>query len=213
MTLFQDAIKVISFDADGTLATTEFADAIWHNEIPRLYAERNKMSFDEAKRHVFAEYQKVGEHRVEWYDAKYWFHRFGLGDLQPVFNSLSYKIAYYPEVEEILSSLSQRYQLIIASNSPHYYLQLLLAGIRGYFSRIFSSVSDYNEIKKEAFFLRVCREMKVKPQQLVHVGDNFEFDFIAPKQAGIKAFFLDRNNQREEGVTDLKEFAANLGLS
>jgi len=213
MTLFQDAIKVISFDADGTLATTEFADAIWHNEIPRLYAEKNKMSFDEAKRHVLAEYQKVGEHRVEWYDAKYWFHRFGLGDLQPVFNSLSYKIAYYPEVEEILSSLSQRYQLIIASNSPHYYLQLLLAGIRGYFSRIFSSVSDYNEIKKEAFFLRVCREMKVKPQQLVHVGDNFEFDFIAPKQAGITAFFLDRNKQREEGVTDLKEFAANLGLS
>jgi HAD superfamily hydrolase (TIGR01549 family) len=213
MTLSQDAIKVISFDADGTLATPEFADAIWHREIPRLYAEKNKMSFDEAKRHVFAEYQKVGEHRVEWYDAKYWFQRFGLGHHQPVFNRLSHKVAYYPEVEEVLSSLSQRYQLIIASNSPHYYLQLLLAGIRGYFCRIFSSVSDYNEIKKEAFFLRVCREMKVKPRQLVHVGDHFEFDFIIPKQAGITAFFLDRNKQREEGVTDLKEFAANLGLS
>jgi len=213
MTLFQDAIKVISFDADGTLATPEFADAIWHREIPRLYAQKNKMSFKEAKRHVLAEYQKVGEHRVEWYDAKYWFQRFGLGDLQPVFNSLSYKISYYPEVEEVLSSLGQRYQLIIASNSPHYYLDLLLAAIRGYFSRIFSSVSDYNEVKKEAFFLRLCREMKVKPQQMVHVGDHFEFDFIIPKQAGITAFFLDRRKQGEEGVTDLKEFAARLGLS
>jgi HAD superfamily hydrolase (TIGR01549 family) len=213
MTLFQDAIKVISFDADGTLATTEFANAIWQTEIPRLYAKKNKMSFIEAKRHVFAEYQKVGEHRVEWYDAKYWFHRFGLGHHQPVFDRLSHKIAYYPEVEEVLASLSQRYQLIIASNSPRYYLELLLAGIEGYFRRIFSSVSDYNEIKKEAFFLRVCREMEVKPQQLVHVGDHFEFDFIVPKQAGITAFFLDRNKQREEGVTDLKEFAANFGLS
>jgi FMN phosphatase YigB (HAD superfamily) len=211
MTLSKDTIKVISFDADGTLATTEFADAIWHSEIPRLYAKKNKMSFDEAKRHVLAEYQEVGEHRVQWYDAKYWFQRFGLGDLQPVFNSLSHKISFYPEVEEVLSSLSQSYQLIIASNSPRYYLDLLLAEIKGYFSRIFSSVSDYNELKQEAFFLRVCREMRIKPQQMVHVGDNWEFDLIAPKRAGITAFFLDRNKQREEGVTDLKEFAATLG--
>lgn len=213
MRSFQDAIKVISFDADGTLATPEFADAIWHREIPRLYAKKNKMSLNEAKRHVFAEYQKVGEYRVEWYDAKYWFQRFGLGDLQPVLNRLSYKISYFPEVEEVLSSLSQRHQLIIASNSPHYYLDLLLAAIRGYFSRIFSSVSDYNEVKKEAFFLRLCREMKIKPQQMVHVGDHFEFDFIVPKQAGITAFFLDRRKQGEEGVADLKEFAARLGLT
>ena len=213
MTLFQDAIKVISFDADGTLATPEFADAIWHREIPRLYAKKNKMSLNEAKRQVFAEYQKVGEHRVEWYDVQYWFDRFQLGNHQPVLNRLSYKISYFPEVEEVLSSLGQRYQLIIASSSPHYYLDLLLAAIRGYFSRIFSSVSDYNEVKKEAFFLRLCREMKVKPQQMVHVGDHFEFDFIVPKQAGITAFFLDRRKQREEGVTDLKEFAAKLGLT
>ena len=213
MTLFQDAIKVISFDADGTLATPEFADAIWHREIPRLYANKNKMSLNEAKRQVFAEYQKVGEHRVEWYDVQYWFDRFQLGNHQPVLNRLSYKISYFPEVEEVLSSLGQRYQLIIASNSPHYYLDLLLAAIRGYFSRIFSSVSDYNEVKKETFFLRLCREMKVKPQQMVHVGDHFEFDFIVPKQAGITAFFLDRRKQGEEGVTDLKEFAAKLGLS
>ena len=39
----------------------------------------------------------------------------------------------------------------------------VIAEIKGYFSRIFSSVSDYNELKQEAFFLKVCREMRVKP--------------------------------------------------
>lgn len=211
MTSFKDAIKVISFDADGTLATPEFSDALWHREIPRLYAEKNRMSFDEAKRHVLAEYEEVGEHRVEWYDAKYWFHRLEIGEHQPVLNSLSHKIAYYPEVAEVLSSLSRRYQLIIASNAPQYYLDLLLAEIRGYFGRIFSSVSDFNELKKEAFFLRVCREMKVRPQQMVHIGDNWELDFIAPKRVGITAFFLDRDGEESEGVVrDLKEFATKL---
>jgi len=212
--MLAERIKVISFDADGTLATTEYSDAIWHSELPRLYAEKNGMGLEEAKRYVFAEYQKIGEHRVEWFDVRYWFHRFELGDHMAVLYSLRHKISYYREVEDVLSALSQRYKLIVASNSPQYYLDLLLQGTTGYFSRIFSATSDYGELKSGRFFLRVCQEMEVSLDEIIHIGDSRDFDLIAPQEAGIRALFLDRSTkgQRYDTVSDLNEFVVKLGL-
>ena len=212
--MFKERIKVISFDADGTLATTEYSDAIWHSELPRLYAAKNGMGFEEAKKYVLAEYQKVGEHRVEWYDVRFWLRRFELGDHMALLYSLKHKISYYAEVEDVLSALSQRYNLIVASNSPHYYLDLLLQGITGYFSRIFSATSDYSELKSRRFFLRVCQEMEVSLDEIIHIGDSREFDLIAPQEAGIRAFFLDRSTKGRnyDTVSDLNEFVVKLGL-
>ncbi len=209
----KDSIKVISFDADGTLATPEFSNAIWHDTIPRLYARRNGMNFEEAREYVSKEYDSVGEHRVDWYDMAYWFQRFGLEDHRVVLHSLKHKVSYYPEVEDVLSALSQRYKLIIVSNSTREYIELLLQGIQSYFSWIFSPPSDYNELKSGRVFLRVCREIKAKPVEMVHVGDHPHFDLTAPREAGIRALLLDRDKREstQDAVGDLNEFAAWLG--
>ena len=73
-------IKVVSFDADGTLVTPDFSQAVWYEGVPSLYARKNGISFQEAKAFIEKEYQVVGDCRVEWYDIKYWLQRFGLGD-------------------------------------------------------------------------------------------------------------------------------------
>lgn len=46
---------------------------------------------------------------------------------------------------------------------------------------------------------------------IVHVGDSWEFDYIAPSEAGIKAFYLDRDgsmggNALDGTVRNLREF-------
>lgn len=207
-------IKVISFDADGTLATPEFTAAFWLDAIPRLYAQRKGIDLAQAREYVFGQYEQVGEHRVQWYDMAYWFQRFGLADHRAVLQGLKHKVAYYPEVEPILSRLSQRYRLIIVSNSMREYLQFLLQGIQGHFARIFSPTSDYNQLKSGPVFLRVCQEMGTGPGEMVHIGDSRPFDLLAPREAGIRSFLLDRDN-RERGqdtVGDLNEFAARLDL-
>ncbi len=71
-------IRVISFDAEGTLVEPGFSTLIWEYEIPRLYAERQGLSFGEAKRLVLEEYSRIGEDRIEWYDVGYWFKTLGL---------------------------------------------------------------------------------------------------------------------------------------
>jgi putative hydrolase of the HAD superfamily len=196
-------IKVVSFDADGTLVTPEFSQAVWYEGVPSLYARKNGLSFKEAKAFVEKEYQVVGDCRVEWYDIKYWLQRFGLGPPlgghQQLLEDYRHTVSCYPDVKQALSSLRKDYTLIVISCSTREFLPYLLDGIEGYFARVFSSVSDYSQIKTPEFFLEVCRQMGVSPQEMAHVGDLWEQDFLVPKEAGIKAFHLDRRGERKDG--------------
>lgn len=193
-------IKVVSFDADGTLVTPDFSQAVWYEGIPSLYARRNGISFEEAKAFIEREYRVVGDLRVEWYDIKYWLRLFGLGDChEQMLEDYRHRVSCYPEVAQALSSLSKDYTLIVVSCSTREFLPYLLDGIEEHFARVFSSVSDYGQVKTPEFYLEVCRQMCVSPQEMAHVGDLWEQDFLAAEEAGIKAFHLDRRGERKDG--------------
>ncbi len=193
-------VKVISFDADGTLVTPDFSQAIWFEAIPTLYAKKKGISFKEAKAFIEKEYQVVGDYKIEWYDVKYWLQRFGLGDChKQMLEDCRHRVSCYPEVAQALSSLGKDYTLIVVSSSTRDFLPYLLDGIEGYFARVFSTVSDYGQIKTPGLFLEVCRQMGVSPQEMAHIGDLWEHDFLAPQKAGVKAFHLDRRGERNEG--------------
>jgi len=209
-------VKVISFDADGTLVTPDFSQAVWYEGVPSLYARKNGISFQEAKAFIEKEYQVLGDHRIEWYDIKYWLQRFGLGPPlaghQQILEGYRHRVSCYPEVAQALSSLSKDYTLIVVSCSTREFLPYLLDGIEGYFARIFSTVSDYGQVKTPEFYLEVCRQMGVSPREMAHVGDLWEQDFLAAKQAGLKAFHLDRKGERKDGssLVSLADLEARL---
>jgi putative hydrolase of the HAD superfamily len=202
-------VKVVSFDADGTLVTPDFSQAVWFEAIPALYAKKKGISFGEAKTFIEKEYHVVGDCRIEWYDIKYWLRRFGLGDChKELLEDCRHRVSCYPEVSQVLSSLGKDYTLIVVSCSTREFLPYLLDGLEGYFVRVFSTVSDYGQIKTPQFFLEVCRQMSISPQEMAHVGDLWEQDFVVPREAGLKAFHLDRRGERKDGsslrsLTDL----------
>ena len=48
--------------------------------------------------------------------------------------------------------------------------------------------------------------MGVKPSHVIHVGDNWQFDFLNARQAGINSFYIDRSGRNhEESLTDLTQ--------
>lgn len=199
-------IELISFDAEGTLVTPDFSETIWHEAIPRLYAQKQGLDFAQAKRCIVEEYGRIGDQRLEWYDIEYWFNYLGLGSSEPAIQSCMCKISYYPEITEVLSSLASQYGLIVASGTPVELLHLLLRDIKPYFVRLFSSVSHYKQLKSPEFYLSICEEMGVKPSQVVHVGDNWQFDFLNARQAGINAFYVDRSGRdHQESLSDLTQ--------
>ena len=186
--------------------TPDFSQTIWHEAIPSLYAQKNGIELAQARRTIADKYAEVGDQRLEWYDINYWFRCLGLGSAEPVIQSCQDKISYYPEVIEILSSLACQYKLIIASGTPLELLHYLLRDIKPYFAHIFSSISHYRQIKSSDFYLTICKAMNVEPGQVVHIGDNWQFDFLNSKQVGMHAFYLDRSGRNhQEYISDLTQ--------
>jgi len=199
-------IEVVSFDAEGTLVTPDFSETIWHEAIPALYAKKKGLDLAQAKQCITDEYNKVGDHRLEWYDIEYWFSCLDLGSSEPVIQTCLSKISYYPEIIEVLSSLASEYKLIVASGTSLELLHCLLRDIKPYFVRIFSSISHYRQVKNPDFYLRICEEMGVKPSQVIHIGDNWQFDFLNARQAGLNAFYIDRSGENhQESLSDLTQ--------
>ncbi|MCJ7514867.1 MAG: HAD family hydrolase [Dehalococcoidia bacterium] len=188
-------VKVVSFDAEGTLVTPDFSYAVWFEAIPQQYAKKNGINLEQARKAVEEEYRKVGDQKLEWYDVGYWFNKLHLGTPAPVLKRCKSQVCYYPEVKEVLVSLGGRYRLVVASGSTREFLKHLLQDIEPYFCEIYSSITDYRQLKTPEFYLKICQEMRIEPEQVVHIGDNWQFDFVAPSEIGIRAVHLDRKQQ------------------
>jgi len=195
----REEIKVVSFDVDGTLVSPGFVDCVWLQGIPEAYAERKGFSFEQAFEYVKSEYDKIGEHRIEWYSIDYWLRKFDLEiPYEKLFKKYEDEIMIYEEVEGVLAVLKEEgYELILSSNAATEFIEFQIEPIKRFFSHVFSATSDFGEVKKtNGFFARVCEILDVKPQAVVHTGDHWVFDFINPRKIGITAYYLDRAQKR-----------------
>ncbi len=192
--------RFVSFDMDGTLVDPVFTDFVWGQGIPTLYAEKVGLPFEAAKAFVEREYQKVGEGAIEWYDIKYWFRFFQLEQSwKALMKQFVDKIHVYPDVNHILDRLKDRFQLILTSNAGREFIEVEMeaTGLGRYFDQIFSATSDFAVVKKTIeFYQRICQTLGASPQEIVHIGDHYEFDYLVPRKLGIHAFYLDRSGEK-----------------
>jgi putative hydrolase of the HAD superfamily len=189
-------IKIISFDLDGTLVKTTYADKVWLEGIPVVLAKEKRLPLKKAKEHVFNEYEKIGKNRIEWYDIDWWFNKFELKEKwQNILEKYRTFIEPYPETLETVERLSKKFDLIIISNAKKDFIHIQLEEtmLKPYFKHVFSSFSDFNEVKKSSdVYKEIVSFLMIKPNEMIHVGDNKEFDYISPRKIGIKSFYLDR---------------------
>jgi len=213
-----EEIQFISFDLDGTLVELDFSEWVWGMGISELFAKKNGMSLDTAKKIVEGEYLKVSDGSMEWYDIKYWFDFFQLdGHWRALLNRFSDRIRAYPESSRVLQALSSNYELIIISNAAREFIDIEVdvAELRRYFSRIFSATSDFGQVKKTAeFYGHICQLLGISPTEMIHVGDNWQFDYLTPKEIGIRAFYVDRSWVRsgDDIIRNLEEVRQRLLL-
>ena len=212
-------IKLVSFDLDGTITDTCFVDSVWLEGIPRLYASKEDLPLEDAKRLVKREYDKIGRERLEWYDPSYWIERFGLHvSPKELLNSFENRIRAFPEVPEVLEEIKDTgLRRIIVSNARREFIDLEIdkINIAPYFERVFSATSDFGQIKKSVnIFQKVCNICGIMPQEMVHVGDDRLFDFEIPRRLGIKAFYLDRTGQckQKSALRSLQDLNKKLAI-
>jgi HAD superfamily hydrolase (TIGR01549 family) len=205
-----------SFDLDGTLVDLAFTDLVWHRGIPELFARRNGMDLNQAREVVLAEYRKVGDGALEWYDIAYWFRYLGLpGGWEDLLEQYASQVRVYPEVREVLSRMGERYSLVILSNAAREFIDVEMrqGELAGYFDLVVSATSDFGLVKKsQDFYRRICELLEIHPRTLIHVGDHWEFDYQVPRGIGITALHLNRQGGRSgpDVIQDLRALSALL---
>lgn len=205
-------IKIISFDMDGTLVKTTYADKVWLEGVPNLYAKEKKVPLDKAKEYIFEEYEKIGKNRVEWYDIDWWFNKFELREnWDNILNKYRDFVEPYPETLEVIKKLSKKFDLIIISNAKKEFINIQLEEtmFKPYFKHVFSSFSDFNKVKKYSdVYKEIISFLMIKPHEMIHIGDSKEFDYNSPKKIGIKSFYLDRKKMvyEDDIISSLSDF-------
>jgi putative hydrolase of the HAD superfamily len=165
------------------------------------------------------EYLKVGEGGIEWYDIKYWFKFFKLEQSwKDLMERYVDKIDIYPDINPLLDRLRGKFPLVLTSNAGREFIDVEMeaTGLRKYFDRIFSATSDFGEVKKTmGFYQRICQILGARPQEIVHVGDHYEFDYLVPRSLGIHAFYLDRSGERKGDfvISDLRDLEKKVQIS
>lgn len=198
---------------DGTLVKPEFNDLIWRQVIPELYARKNEIEIEEARGFIEGEYDKIGEYDLRWYSLAFWLDYFRLDVREKeILGEYAGKVSLYPDVLSTLEKLSKNYQLVIASCMGNDFIDIKLRkrNIKKYFKRVFSAVSIGLIKKEESFYLALCSSLAIKPNELIHIGDHYQFDYLVPREIGIRAFYLDRNSGKQkvslDGVKGLHDF-------
>ena len=189
------SLRIISFDVDGTLVDLEYNDLIWFKEIPELVAKKKKISFEKSLKYVHEEYAKLGEHNLNWYDINYWISYFGI-EISPdkIFEKYEPQVKIYPEVIPLLEELKKKYILIVITAMPREFLIPKMKNLEKYFKFSFSALSDFKELKNSEIYSKISKALKVPPEQILHIGDHWEFDYLAARKAGMNAIYLDRSN-------------------
>jgi HAD superfamily hydrolase (TIGR01549 family) len=212
--------KIISFDLDGTLTNLKFADSVWLEGIPRLYSISKAVSFNYAKEAVKREYDKIGKERLEWYNLVYWIRKFDLNITpQQLLRDFESRIAIFPEVPRVLSNLNEEgFELIIVTNARREFAELELgkAEIENHFKHVFSATSDFGLLKNTVnLYKRICSILEIAPEEMIHVGDDLNFDFNVPRKLGILAFQINRTGKHkgEYVINNLEELKPNLAHS
>ena len=206
-------IKAIFFDAAGTLfyLTKTVGDhyALVGDEIGlKLDPKQLDQAFHTAWRQMP---QRAAIDGPRENDDKDWWHELVDRVLDQVAPSLTaldrdnfFEIAYehfaeagvwelYPDVREVLEKLQPRFPLAVLSNFDGR-LRLILQhlGISKFFSYVFISSEIGADKPDPEIYRRAASLMNLKPNEILHVGDDPERDWKAASIAGLSVFELKR---------------------
>ncbi|MEO0095371.1 MAG: HAD family hydrolase [candidate division WOR-3 bacterium] len=198
-------LKVIIFDLDGTLYTSnevyqKFAEAAYYT-----YAKLKKSTIEQAKEILERRREEMRKERgyavpytlallsfgipiEEWHKENIKF--FNAGDFLKKDERLA----------NILSKLKEKYKLAVFTNNNRIQTERILKalGIEKLFDYIFTYESFELIKPNPEVFKKIIKELKVKPEECLMVGDRYYVDLLPAKEQGMEIHEV-------EGPEDISE--------
>ncbi|RKT08692.1 putative hydrolase of the HAD superfamily [Streptomyces sp. 1114.5] len=105
--------------------------------------------------------------------------------------------AAFPDAAPVLAALAPVYRLGVVSNSSvgHQRRKLDAVGLLGHFEDAVLVCSDeFGQAKPAPGIFRAgCERLGLAPHEVAYVGDNYDLDALGARDAGLRAFWLDRS--------------------
>ena len=166
-------IDTVLLDMDGTLLDSYFDDFFWEEYVPRIFAEENNLSREEARKELLKRYKKV-EQTLEWSNVDFWSEQLGL-DIPELKCKIDHLIQVHPYVTDFLEfvqHMGKDLHLVTNAHSKTLEIKLRKTAIGEYFSRIIPS-HDLGEAKEQPQFWSLLQDcLGFDKNRTVLVDDN-----------------------------------------
>lgn len=202
-------IKAVLIDIDDTIFDFEKCSKnAFKKTLKKLdlsYKEKDFLYFNEVNDILWSK-QKLGEINIE----EVFTHRsnmmskyFELDIEKEIFNDLFVEFLYdevemVDGIEDLLSYLSNKYQIYAASNGL-YDMQvnrIKKSNLSKYFKDIFVSDKIGYEKPDERFFNKIMDITKYSNDDLIIIGDSIKSDIVGAKNSKIKSIYFNKENKK-----------------
>lgn len=150
-------IDHVLLDMDGTVLDLAFDNHFWQTLLPKRYAERRQLAYDEAWAALSREFQ-LTQGTLNWYCLDYWSAFTGL-DLAAMKIELQHGIRVLPGSEDFLSAVrasGRTLWLVTNAHPDSWRVKLERTGIGRHFERVISS-HDFGMPKEDPRFWPALR--------------------------------------------------------
>lgn len=202
-------IKAVLIDIDDTIFDFEKCSKnAFKNTLKKLdlsYKEKDFLYFDEVN-DILWNKQKLGKININevFIERSIMMSKYFKLDVEKeIFNDLFVEFLYdeiemVDEIEDLLSYLSNKYQIYAASNGI-YDMQinrLKKSNLDKYFKDIFVSDKMSYEKPDKRFFEKIINITKYSNNNLIMIGDSIKSDIIGAKNSGIKSIYFNKGNKK-----------------
>ena len=150
--------ETLMLDMDGTLLDLAFDNYLWKELVPRRFAAKNDMPYEQAQTLLMDKYAAV-QGDLEWYCLDHWCERLGI-DVVQLHHDVSHRIGYLPGALEFLrhvQKLDIRVLLVTNAHRDTLALKDSMTGLGDFFHGVHSS-HDYGHAKESQRFWSALQE-------------------------------------------------------
>lgn len=194
-------IKVLSLDLQGTLSDYHFSDYFWLELLPLKYASKFNISVEDAKIILKNKFKEYGVYNKLYYDDTYWSKELDFDTLNELKN-----FSIQPKINEKLYKFVKTLDIpvVILSTTTDIFINYELQCIPDIFYKKYSCL-DYFGCggKTKEIFDKVCEELNIKNNELLHVGDSMTMDIENGNLAGVQTIYYDGDTDKL--INNIKE--------
>lgn len=181
-----DGIDCIFLDMDGTLLDKYYDDYFWEHFVPEVYATRNQVEINAARKLLLATYQSV-ENTLQWTDLDYWSDRLGL-DIAALKKEISHLVNVHPHLTqffEYMHRIGKKLYLVTNAHPKALEIKMEQVNITAWFEKLICSKEVGAAKEQPEFWHKLQRLLPYDKKRTLFVDDT-ERVLHSAKEYGIQ---------------------------